>query len=109
MQSLKAEQALRRLGENIRIARLKRRLGMRDFATRIGASESTLARLERGEPGTSIGTLAMALLVLGEIHRLEELLDPASDETGLLLDRKALPKRIEIGRASCRERVCQYV
>src|SRR3546814_16810054 len=37
----------------------------------------------------------MALLVLGEIHRLEELLDQASDETGLLLDRKALPKRID--------------
>jgi transcriptional regulator with XRE-family HTH domain len=95
MQSLKAEQAVRRLGEHIRIARLKRRLGTRDFARRMGTSESTLARLERGEPGTSIGTIAMALLVLGEIHRLEDLLEPATDATGLVLDREALPKRID--------------
>lgn len=51
-------------------------------------------RLEKGEEGVSAGTLAMALLVLGEIDRLDDLLDPASDDTALLLDRDTLPKRI---------------
>lgn len=95
LQSLRAEQAVRRLGEHIRTARRKRRLGTRDFAGRMGVSDATLARLEKGEPGTSIGTVAMALLVLGEIGRLEELLDPASDATGLVLERESLPKRID--------------
>ena len=37
----------------------------------------------------------MACLVLGEIDRISDLLDPGSDDTGLLLDREALPKRID--------------
>jgi len=51
---------------------------MKGFAERIGASQSTVARLEKGDAGVSIGTLAMACLVLGEIDRISEFLDPAS-------------------------------
>ena len=36
----------------------------------------------------------MALLALGEIQRLHNLLDIASDNTGLLFDMNALPQRI---------------
>ena len=93
--SVSARRALEALGANIRTARLKRRISVKDFAARIGMSESTVARLEKGDDGVSIGTLAMACLVLGEIHRIAGLLDPGSDDTGLLLDRQALPKRID--------------
>ena len=51
-------------------------------------------RLEKGDGGVGTGTLAMACLVLGEIDRLSDLFDPASDGTGLLLERASLPKRI---------------
>ena len=40
----------------------------------------------------------MACLVLGEIDRISDLLDPASDGTGLLLERNRLPKRIRVKR-----------
>lgn len=93
--SVSARRALEALGANIRTARLKRRISVKDFAQRIGMSESTVARLEKGDNGVSIGTLAMACLVLGEIHRIAGFLDPGSDDTGLLLDRQALPKRID--------------
>ncbi|WP_164749720.1 helix-turn-helix transcriptional regulator [Nitratireductor alexandrii] len=86
------------MGVNIRTARLKRRISVKGFAERIGVSESTVARLEKGDDGVSIGTLAMACLVLGEIHRISEFLDPGSDDTGLLLDRESLPKRIDSKR-----------
>lgn len=79
---------------NIKTARLKRRMSVRDFAERVGVSESTIMRLEKGDGGVGIGTLAMACLVLGEIDRISGFLDPGSDDTGLLLDREALPKRI---------------
>lgn len=92
--SLRAQRTMRRLGENLKTARLKRRLAIKDFATRAGVSDRTIMRLEKGDEGVSTGTLAMALLVLGEIDRLDDLLDPASDDTGLLLDRAKLPKRI---------------
>lgn len=92
--SLNARRALETLGANIKTARLKRRISVRDFAERVGASESTIMRLEKGDEGVGIGTLAMACLVLGEIDRISEFLDSGSDDTGLLLDREALPKRI---------------
>ena len=92
--SVSARRALAALGTNIKTARLKRRISMKDFAQRISVSESTVARLEKGDDGVSIGTLAMACLVLGEVDQVARFLDPASDDTGLLLDREALPKRI---------------
>ncbi|MCY4192186.1 MAG: helix-turn-helix transcriptional regulator [Rhodospirillaceae bacterium] len=83
------------LGANIKTARLKRRISVKGFAERIGVSESTVARLEKGDDGVSIGTLAMACLVLGEIDRISDFLDAGTDDTGLLLDRESLPKRID--------------
>lgn len=90
-----ARRALEALGANIKTARLKRRISVKGFAERAGVSESTVMRLEKGDEGVSIGTLAMACLVLGEIGRISDFLDAGSDDTGLLLDREALPKRID--------------
>ena len=94
-----ARRALRSLGSDIRIARKKRRMPVADFAQRMGVSQGTLTRLERGEPGVSIGVLAMALTALGELGRLEEVLDVSRDDTGLLLDVTSLPQRIRGSRA----------
>lgn len=93
--SVSAQRALEALGANIKTARLKRRISVKGFAERIGVSESTVARLEKGDAGVSIGTLAMACLALGEIDRISDFLDAGSDDTGLLLEREALPKRID--------------
>ena len=92
--SLQARRALEELGQNIRTARLKRRISVKGFAERAGVSESTIIRLEKGDNGVSIGTLSMACLVLGEVDRISDLLDPGSDDMGLLLDKQMLPKRI---------------
>ena len=67
---------------------------------RVGVSESTISRLEKGDDGVSIGTLAMACLVLGEIGRISDFLDAGSDRTGLLLEKESLPKRIDRKRES---------
>ena len=88
------QRALRALGRDIGIARRKRRLPVADFATCMGVSQGTLMRLEKGEAGVSIGAFAMALLALGELHRLEEILDVSRDDTGLMLDVDSLPRRI---------------
>ncbi|MDF1671139.1 MAG: helix-turn-helix transcriptional regulator [Roseovarius sp.] len=93
--SLNARRALEALGANIKTARLKRRISVKGFAERVGVSDSTITRLEKGDDGVSIGTLAMACLVLGELDRISDFLDAGSDDTGLLLDREALPKRID--------------
>ena len=94
MASFQVNDALRQLGEDIRTARKKRRLSVADFCARIGVTDKTLAKLERGDGGVRVETLATALLALGELHRLAELMDPARDDAGLVLDANRLPKRI---------------
>lgn len=103
MASLQVQSALKQLGADIRTARKKRRLPVADFCARIGVTDKTLTKLERGEGGVRLETLAMALLALGELHRLAELLDPAKDETGLVLDSGRLPERIRVTRRKAGE------
>ena len=43
----------------------------------------------------SIGTLAMAAMVLGELDRISNFLDAGSDDIGLLMEQEKLPKRID--------------
>lgn len=89
-----ARRALRSLGANLRVARVKRRIPVKGFAERIGVSERTVIRFEKGDAGVSIGTLAMACLVLGELDRITHFLDAGSDDIGLLMEQERLPKRI---------------
>ena len=99
IKSKRAQRALRQMAGNLKTARLKRRIAVEDFADRVGVSARTITRLEKGDDGVSTGTLAMACLVLGEIDRIHDLLDPASDDTALLLERDLLPKRIRAKRS----------
>ena len=88
------QRALRELGRDIRIARKKRRMPVADFDVRMGVSQGTLLRLENGNPGVAVGAVAMALLALGELHRLGTIIDVSTDNTGLMLDVSSLPQRI---------------
>lgn len=96
--SPRTQRALRSLGANLKVARLKRRISVKGFAERIGVSERTVARLEKGDGGVSIGTLAMAAMVLGELDLISNFLDAGSDDIGLLLEQERLPKRIDRSR-----------
>ena len=88
------DRGLSKLGVDLASARRARRIPTTDMAARMGVSRSTLHRLEKGDPGVSLNTLAMALSVLGLFDRLADLADPASDDLGLALSRKNLPRRV---------------
>ncbi|TCP61421.1 Xre family transcriptional regulator [Rhodovulum bhavnagarense] len=98
MKSLNVERALHSLGSDLRTARIRRRMSVDDLAQRAGMNRKTLMRLEKGDEGVSIGALGRVLLILGEEKRLADLLDPAKDETGLLLDQERLPSRVRSRR-----------
>jgi transcriptional regulator with XRE-family HTH domain len=89
-----AAQALRKLGREIAVARRKRGISTSDMASRLFVSRDTLWRLERGDPTVATGTLATAAFVLQLHDRLASLAAPATDELGLDLDARRLPKRI---------------
>lgn len=93
MRSSKSKFALEGLGLNIRNARLRRGIAVADLAVRAGTSPSSVTRLERGDPGVGIGTLADVLVALGLIDQLAGLFDIRKDELGLALAEAALPKR----------------
>lgn len=93
MGSPKAKPALERLGQDVRNARLRRGIAVADLAVRAGTSPSSIARLERGDPGVAIGTLADVLVVLGLLERLADLIDVRKDDLGLALTTEHGPRR----------------
>src|SRR4051812_47496264 len=60
-----ASRQMEALGDRLRHARLRRNLTGVLFAERMGVSRDTLHRLEKGDPGISLGTYLRALRVLG--------------------------------------------
>jgi transcriptional regulator with XRE-family HTH domain len=56
---------LAELGDNIRLARLRRRMPATLVAQRAGIARETLAAIERGSPAVSAGNYATVLFVLG--------------------------------------------
>lgn len=56
---------LMQVGEQIRLARLRRNLSMMQVAERAMCSIPTLTKLEKGAPNVAIGTYLRVLYVLG--------------------------------------------
>src|SRR5665213_2965737 len=92
--------AIQKFGRDLALARRRRRFSQNSMAVRVGISPATLRRLEKGDPSLSWGTIARALHVLGDLEKLNELLDTAKDEIGLVLADEQLPKRIRQKKVS---------
>ena len=90
---LSVQRLLEKLGGDISIARRRRNLTVAIVAERAFIGRNTVTRVERGDPGVSIGIYATILFVLGIADRLNGLADPASDEVGLALEAERLPMR----------------
>jgi transcriptional regulator with XRE-family HTH domain len=86
--------ALRKLGSDIRDARLRRRIPVAVAAERASIGRSTLNRVEKGDPSVALGIYATVLFVLGLVERIGALADARNDATGLQLEEEHLPKRI---------------
>lgn len=89
-----ARRALRKLGSDIRDARLRRRIPVAVAAERASIGRSTLNRVEKGDPNVALGIYATVLFVLGLADRIGDLADARNDATGMQLDEEHLPKRI---------------
>jgi transcriptional regulator with XRE-family HTH domain len=89
-----AVQALKTLGENLAIARVRRGESQRTWAKRLGVSIPTLIRMERGDAGVGAGIYATALWLIGRASALAEAAAPAADRGALEGDvRKAIARR----------------
>jgi transcriptional regulator with XRE-family HTH domain len=74
----KTAKILAELGENIKLARLRRKLSMEQIGERANLGRTTLWAIEKGSPKVALGFYAQVLFVLG----LEkDLLKIAVDDT----------------------------
>ena len=91
---LPVNRALLKLGTDLSLARRRRHISQASLAERMGASLSTVRRMEKGDARVPIHFFARALHLFGELQALEHLLDTPKDEIGLALMDEQLPKRV---------------
>lgn len=86
--------ALKKLGADLKEARIKRRLTMALVEERAGITHITLSKVEKGDAGVSIGIYAKVMFVLGLIDNIYNLAEPDKDTVGKVYDKENLPKRV---------------
>ena len=95
----KTKRILSEIGENIKLARLRRKLSAGQIAERANISRRTLLSIEKGAPTVSIGSYLLVLQVLGlekdflQIAKDDELgrkLQDAKLSTGLRAPKKKI-------------------
>ena len=87
------ERILEQMGEQIRLARLRRDLSTELVAERAGISRATLNNVEKGSPSVAIGIYAAVLHALSNMDT-DLLLVAKDDELGRKLqDLKLTPRR----------------
>lgn len=88
----KLEDILIRFGENIKLARLRRKLSAEQVSQRAGITRTTLRKIENGSPTVSMAGYIQVLFVLGLENDLLEVAN--DDELGRKLqDTKLILKK----------------
>lgn len=86
------QEILNQMGEQIRLARLRRHLSVELVAERAGISRATLWNVEKGSPSVAIGIYASVLHALNNMDK-DLLLVAKDDELGRKLQDLDLPVR----------------
>lgn len=77
------EEALRRLGANLRTARLARNIKVEEAAAKIGTGRRAVLDAERGKAGTAAAVYLALLWTYDLLDPVKHLGDPALDVVGL--------------------------
>lgn len=89
---------LAEMGENIKLARLRRKLSMEQIAERGNIGRTTLWAIEKGSPQVALGFYAQVLFVLGLEKDLlkiagDDLLGRKLQDANLLVKKRAPKKK----------------
>ena len=79
------EQTLRRLGSNLRTARLRRNLTIEDVAQKIGTGPRPVSDAERGKVTTAAAVYIALLWAYDLLGPMGNIADPGLDDEGLAL------------------------
>jgi len=79
------EQALKKFGRNLRVARLRREQTLEEVSKRIGTGRRAVSDAETGKASTGVAVYAALLWAYGLLDPLDQLADPLKDKEGLAL------------------------
>ena len=79
------ERTLKRLGANLRTARLRRNLTIADMAAKIGTGQRAVADAEKGKPSTGIAVYTALLWALDLLDQMSDVAAPERDDEGQTL------------------------
>lgn len=79
------EKSLKRLGADLRTARVRRNMTIEDMAGRIGTGPRAISDAEKGKPSTSVAAYAAMLWALDLLPQLDEVALPEKDLEGQAL------------------------
>lgn len=71
------------LAQNIVIARKRRKETQAQWAKRLGVSQPTMARIERGDPSVSMASYVMCMWLINQAQGLADLIAPQNDMASL--------------------------
>lgn len=91
------EQALKKVGTNLRLARLRRKQTIEEVAQRIGTGPRAVRDAENGKPSAGIAVFAALLWAYDLLDPLGRLADPFLDKEGLALAAAKERKRARRG------------
>ena len=92
------ENAIKRLGANLRIARLRRNLTIKEVAEKIGTDHRAVSSAEKGKLSTGIAVYVALLWIFNMHEQLAEVADPTKDEEGQALAMAKEGERVRHGR-----------
>lgn len=76
-------QQIEQLAQNIVIARRRRGETQAQWAKKLGVSQPTMARIERGDPSVAMASYVMCLWLVNPAVGLADLIAPANDHAAL--------------------------
>jgi transcriptional regulator with XRE-family HTH domain len=97
----KTQKLLVALGENIQLARLRRRMSTVELAERAGISRKTVYHIEQGHPGVAMGHYMQVLFILGLEHGMaqvaaEDVLGRKLQDLGIATKKRAPRKKHDV-------------
>lgn len=87
------EKSLKSLGENLKTARLRRGMSIKEVADKIGTGVRVVRDAEQGKPTTSVVVYIALLWAYDLLQAVDDLANPLKDEVGLRLIEAKKPKR----------------
>jgi transcriptional regulator with XRE-family HTH domain len=93
----KDQRLLQHFGENLKLARLRRKLSSEQVAERAGVSRATLVKMEQGHPGVGLGHVLKVFNLETELLNVakDDVLGRKLQDLGLATPKRA-PKRPKI-------------